>query len=210
MSGQWEPVPSAHLATVSLPPRRPLSSDCLAARNGTPAAQWTRSASRRWWVNGWRFGRAVTTARCHWSSPFHRTGRGRKQRASCCGSGNELTSGVRSPTRSERRSTSSGRKNISGHGETRTRQPREQAPPWRRVSNSATASSVACSLENRDDESQHHGVLVHGLTVVPRGERVSFVSRDRLHGQERRGGCQRPRRVDLEDGADGCSGDYGG
>src|SRR3989449_2916069 len=116
MSGQWEPVPSAHLLTPFRPRRRRLSSDWRAPRNGTPAAQWTRSASRRWWVNRWRFGRAATTARCHWSSPFHRTGRGRKQRASCCGSGNELTSGVRSPTRSERPSISSGRKNISGHG----------------------------------------------------------------------------------------------
>src|SRR3989442_3615142 len=210
MSGQWEPVPSAHLATVSLPRRRRLSSDGRAPRNGTPAAQWTHSASRRWWVNRWRFGRAATTARCPWSSPFHRTGRGRKQRASCCGSGNALTSGARSPTRSERPSTSSGRKNISGHGETRTRRPREQGPPWRRASKSATATSAAFSLEDKDDESQHHGVLVHDLTVVPRGERVSFVSRDRLHGQERRGACQRPRRVDREDGPDGRSGDYGG
>src|SRR5204863_1532061 len=198
------------LRTPFQPPRRRSSFECRAARNGTPAAQWTHSASRRWWVSEWRFGRAVTTARWLWSSPFHRTGRGRKPRASCSGSGNELTSGARSPTRSERPSTSSGRKNISGHGATRTRQPRAQAPPWRRVSSSATASSVAFSLENRDDESQHHGVLVHDLTVVPRGERVSFVSRDPLHGQERRGGCQRPRRVDRQDGTDGRAGHYGG
>jgi hypothetical protein len=97
------------------------------------------------------------------------------------------------PTRSERPSTSSGRKNTSASGEMRIRRSKARELLSRRASSSVATSSGACSSwEDDDDESFDHGLLVLDLTVLSRGERVSFVSRHRLHGQERRRRCSRP------------------
>jgi hypothetical protein len=54
---------------------------------------------------------------------------------------------ARSLTRSERPSTSSGRKSISGRGGTPTRLTKEGGPPWSRDSNSPPGFLVASSAE---------------------------------------------------------------
>lgn len=91
--------------------------------------------------------------------------------------------------RSERRSTSSGRKNTWGRGERHTPRLRE--------------SLEGSRGERGHDEPAHHGLLVRDLTVLSRGERVSFVPGDYLRRQERRRERGGPGGADREDGPDG-------
>ena len=116
----------------------------------------------------------------------------RTRTASWCGSKRWPRTEAGFWTRSERRSTSSGRKSISGRGEKRISEPKERGPQWARRSSWRATSSVDFSAEAQHAEPSRDRVLVHDLTVVPRGERVSFVSRYRVHGQERRRGHHGP------------------
>jgi hypothetical protein len=89
--------------------------------------------------------------------------------------------------RSERRSTSSGRKSTCAHGERQIPTLPGQAPRCSRRSGSVSGSSGGSWEDSDADESAGHGLLVHDLTVLSGGERVSFVSRGRVHRQERPG-----------------------
>jgi hypothetical protein len=80
--------------------------------------------------------------------------------------------------------------------------------PSSRASRSASGSLATFSGEARDDGSAGHGLLVQHLTIVQRGERVPFVSRDRVCGEERGRGPDGARRAGGPHGSDGCTGDH--
>jgi hypothetical protein len=69
---------------------------------------------------------------------------------------------------------------------------------------------AACLSEiARHEPAQGNCVLGLNLTVLSRGERVPFVSRYRVHGQERGGGRGGARRVDDTNRSNGCPGHHG-
>jgi len=81
--------------------------------------------------------------------------------------------------------------------------------PLRKASSSAATCSAVFSPDKDDDDGSHgHGLLVLDLTVLSRGERVSFVSRDPVHGEERRRRRGRAGGADRQDRAHGSAGDH--
>ena len=71
------------------------------------------------------------------------------------------------------------------------------------------ASGEERYVEDHDGESARHGLLVDDLTVVSRGERVSFVQWDRVHREECRRRSGGPRRAGRQDRPDGRAGHHG-
>ena len=117
--------------------------------------------------------------------------------------------GERGPPRgSERCSTSSGRKTTCGRGEAVNPDTPGAGATVAEAFKWDDASSADFFRESTDDEPTGDGVLVFDLTVVQRGERVSFVSRGNVQREERGRGRRRARRDDREDGADGCAGHH--
>jgi hypothetical protein len=179
------------------------------AASATPAAPWTPWGWPRCSGSAFPSAPAATTAGSRWpwrsnpkASPRARTG-------SWCGSGHGSRTSAGWSSGSERPSTSSGRKSTCERGEPSIPRYLALGPQWRRRSSSPGASSATFSTERERGRPTGHSLLVLHLTVLPRGERVSFVSRGAVRREERGGGWGRPGGGGRPDRADGRAGHHG-